>query len=256
MLHSDRTRAESFGEVAERYERTRPSYPEALVDELLAGGLSNVLDLGCGTGKAATLLRERGCEVLGVEPDARMASVARRNGIEVEIASFERWQPRERRFDLITSAQAWHWIDPAVGLPKAAEILRPGGRLAVFWNVGVPPRELKAKLDGIYRRLAPAAERHSVLLGNAERRTNTIAGVVGEFGGLFAQPRAQSWTWKQRYSAGAWRELLLTHSDLRALAPDAREALLEAVESALQEAGGEFEMTYETHLVSMRVRDR
>jgi SAM-dependent methyltransferase len=256
MLHCDRTRAESFGEVAERYERTRPSYPEGLVDELLADGPANVLDLGCGTGKAAALLRERGCEVLGVEPDARMASVAMRKGIEVEIASFESWQPRGRRFDLVTSGQAWHWIDPALGLPKAAHVLRPGGRLAVFWNVGVPPPALKAQLDPIYRRFAPAAERHSVLLGNAEHRTNTIAGVVGEFDALFAQPRAQSWTWTQRYSASAWRELLLTHSDHRTLEPGAREALLEAVESALQDAGGEFEMTYETHLVSMRVRDR
>ncbi|QFZ22878.1 class I SAM-dependent methyltransferase [Saccharothrix syringae] len=83
-LHRDRTRAESFGSVARRYDRYRPGYPAALVDDLVAVGPTRVLDVGCGTGKVAAALVGRGLPVLGVEVDGRMAEVA---GV---------WRPRPR----------------------------------------------------------------------------------------------------------------------------------------------------------------
>src|ERR1700710_344576 len=119
MLYEDRSRAESFGAVAQLYARVRPSYPPELVDALLIDGPRRVLDVGCGTGIAASLLAARGCEVLGVEIDKRMAAVARARGIEVELAQFERWDERGRHFELLTSAQAWHWVDPLAGAEKA-----------------------------------------------------------------------------------------------------------------------------------------
>ena len=133
-MHTNRTRAESFGAVAEVYELARPSYPPALVDDLLAGAPADALDVGCGTGKAARLLTQRGVPVLGVEVDARMAAVARAHGLTVDIGTFEQWNAAGRQFDLIVSGQAWHWIDPDAGAAKAAVLLRPGGLLAPFWN--------------------------------------------------------------------------------------------------------------------------
>ena len=132
-FHAERHRAESFGDVAEQYDRFRPSYPVALVDDLMALGASEVLDIGCGTGKAGQLLVQRGGSVLGVEIDAQMCGIARRHGLTVETAPFETWDPIGRRFDLIISGQAWHWVDPSIGVPKAATLLRPGGTIALFW---------------------------------------------------------------------------------------------------------------------------
>src|SRR5215475_3487386 len=90
-VHTNRTRAESFGAVADAYDRARPSYPPALIDDLLAAAPADALDVGCGTGKAARLLAERGVPVLGVEVDARMAAVARAHEIPVELGTFEQW---------------------------------------------------------------------------------------------------------------------------------------------------------------------
>jgi predicted RNA methylase len=97
MLFDDRTRAESFGAVAELYDRARPSYPPELIDTLLEDAPRHVLDVGCGTGIASTLLAAGGADVLGIEVDARMAEVARTKGLAVEVSSFEQLgRPRSR----------------------------------------------------------------------------------------------------------------------------------------------------------------
>ncbi len=105
MLHHDRARAGSFGEDAECYDRARPGYPSALVDALLTDAPGEVLDVGCGTGIVGRLLSGRGCRVLGVEPDPRVAAIARRHGLAVEIGTFEDWDSAGRRFDLVTSVK-------------------------------------------------------------------------------------------------------------------------------------------------------
>jgi SAM-dependent methyltransferase len=74
QLHRQRQVAESFGSVAERYDRARPGYPAALVERIVAASPGpRVLDVGCGTGIAARQFQAAGCRVLGVDPDPRMA---------------------------------------------------------------------------------------------------------------------------------------------------------------------------------------
>jgi SAM-dependent methyltransferase len=77
------------------------------------------------------------------DPDIRMADVARQSGLEIEVATFETWEPAGREFDAVIAAQAWHWVDPVAGAAKAAQVLRAGGRLAVFWNAFEPPPDLR-----------------------------------------------------------------------------------------------------------------
>jgi SAM-dependent methyltransferase len=91
--HELRHLAESFGEDAALYDRARPSDPASLVDNLLATHPVAVLDVGCGTGKVSRLFLERGCDVLGVEADPRMAAFAQSAGLAVEVARFEAWDP-------------------------------------------------------------------------------------------------------------------------------------------------------------------
>jgi SAM-dependent methyltransferase len=251
VLFEDRSRAESFGAVAAQYDRVRPSYPLALVDALLAGGAQSVLDVGCGTGIAAALLVARGCAVLGVEVDARMAALARAKGLEVEVGHFEEWDPRGRRFDLVSSAQAWHWIDPRAGAARAAQALRSGGLLGVFWNFGDPPPHVRELLSPIYTRLGPGVENYSVLFGNRDARVqDTLDGLAAA--GAYGPAQTTRFAWSEHYGTAAWLAQLATHSDHRALPAARRERLLDAVGEALDSVGGSFEMPYETVLVLAR----
>jgi SAM-dependent methyltransferase len=90
--HQHRRIAESFGVDPDRYDRTRPRYPDALVERIIAGCTGrDVLDVGSGTGIVARQFGAAGCTVIGIEPDERMAEFARRGGAEVEVATFEAW---------------------------------------------------------------------------------------------------------------------------------------------------------------------
>lgn len=252
MLHAERHRAESFGAVAELYDRSRPSYPPALVDALLEQPVSRALDVGCGTGIAAALLAQRGVEVLGVEVDARMAALARSRGLTVEVARFEDWDDAGRRFELVTSAQAWHWVDPVAGAAKAASVLAPGGRLCVFWNLADPPAEFLERVNPVYERLAPGVERYSVLLGRGRRERARPALEAIAANGDFADAQARTFPWSRSYDTQAWLAQLMTHSDHQTLPVRQREALLEAVGAELDALGGSFEMRYEAVLGSAR----
>src|SRR5215472_18445759 len=81
----------TFDRAAERYDRVRPDYPEALFDDLVAlAGLTpgdHLLEVGCATGKATRPLARRGFRITCVELGAELAAVARRDlaGFEVEV---------------------------------------------------------------------------------------------------------------------------------------------------------------------------
>lgn len=253
MLHEDRRRAESFGTDAEQYHRVRPRYPAALVDALVTPSTNDVLDVGCGTGIAGQLFRARGCRVLGVEPDARMAEVARDGGLEVEVSTFEPWDPAGRRFDLLISAQAWHWVDPDRGAAKAAEVVREGGRVGIFWNMGRPSDALRATLSEVYARHEPELEHYSVLLGNSDERLDrTETALVAS--GRFAPPTRSSWRWVRPYSTSEWLENLVTHSDHRTLPADRQAPLLDDLRQRIDALGGTVEMTYEACLLTAERR--
>jgi len=256
MLFEQRQRAGSFGEDAEQYDRSRPTYPSALVDALMVDRPARVLDVGCGTGIASALFLERGCQVLGVEPDDRMAEVARRRGLEVEVATFETWEPGDRRFDLVVSGQAWHWVDPVRGAHQAARVLREGGRLGLFWNVAHPPPDLKQALDALYDRLAPGLDAYSVMLGNSDSDRFDAAADGARESGRFEQVTVTSFGHDATYTTAEWLDQLPTHSDHRVLGTDQLAPLLEAVGQKIDDYGGSFVMHYETVLVgAVRVGD-
>jgi SAM-dependent methyltransferase len=253
-IHRDRRRAGSFGDDAERYDRVRPPYPDALIDFLLASGPRTVLDVGCGTGIAARLLMARGCDVLGLEPDPRMAAVARRRGVAVEEGTIEEWSPGDRRFDLLTAGQAWHWVDPWRGPVGAAAALRPGGRIGLFWNQAQHDHAVRPALDEAYARAAPVLGRQSVLMG---RRDVALYESVAESfrrTGEFDDVAVDVFGHDIDYSGEEWVELAGTHSDHHTLPPPQLAELLAELRLQIDRVGGRVPVHYEATLVSGRRR--
>ncbi|MFJ4473344.1 class I SAM-dependent methyltransferase [Streptomyces sp. NPDC089424] len=139
------SRAHSFNAVAAQYAANRPSYPPALFDaiEELAGRPlrgARVVDVGAGTGIATALLRDRGADVVAVEPGDGMSAHFRRTrpGLPIVRGDGNALPLADGCADFVTYAQAWHWTDPQLAIPEAFRVLRPGGALALWWNRDAP----------------------------------------------------------------------------------------------------------------------
>ncbi len=253
----DRERARLFDREAERYDRSRPTYPDAVIDEVLGpepAGVT-VLDVACGTGIASRQMTARGARVLGVELNPGMARIARRHGIATEVAAFETWEPAGRTFDVVTCAQAWHWLDPEVSLEKAALVLRAGGRLCVIWSVGHHPNDLAAALEAVYRRALPPGAGNLTVGYSANTMDHAPPDFRAAFAGLrardkFETPQVKSVPWARVYTRDEWLDELQSHSDHAALAADLRSSLLNEVARTIDDFGGSFRMAYETILIS------
>ena len=242
-IHQYRQVAESFGVDPGLYDRARPSYPDALVARIVAAspGL-DVLDVGCGTGIAARQFRAAGCRVLGGEPDARMADFARRTGIEVEVATFEAWDSAGRTFDAVVAGQSWHWVDPVAGAAQAARVLRPGGRLALFWHVFEPPRDVAEAVGAVYRRVVPDSPfnlgaRSQQTDRTAELFTTRAADGMREAGG-FGEPEQWRFDWERCYTRDEWLDQLASSGAITPLPPDKRAEVLAGSGAALDAMGG------------------
>ncbi len=252
-----------FGQVADLYDRHRPSYPPQLVDDLLAaarvGNGGRVLEVGAGTGKATELFAQRGAVVVGVEPSAAMAALARRRcaafpNVTILESDFEDLDLGGERFPLLYAAQAWHWIDPEVRYRRARMALSDGGRLGVFWNRPAwGPSELRTALSVAYRRHAPEMPADSPLHPDNPQPQGDddwvaeIAAVAG-----FTAPEVHLYDWSLDYAADDYAALMNTLSDFQQLEAERRQRLLEAIRTTIADHGGALTMPMITRLHTAR----
>ncbi|GAA1080100.1 class I SAM-dependent methyltransferase [Tsukamurella spumae] len=223
-LHEDRGRALSFGALAEDYDRLRPRYSDATLDAIATG--RSALDVGAGTGILARQLRDRGLDVLAVEPDGAMAALARASGVPAEVATFEEWDARGRTFDLITFGQSFHWVDADRAIPRFAELLNPGGRVVLLWNklrpTSPPNEELRvASSDYVNVEAAGAGTLEDLMVRMAALQKRF------EDAGFAVTEREDTWTETQ--SKQRWLDLAFTYSSHSTLPDDRRSALRTAL---------------------------
>ncbi|MBZ0280184.1 MAG: class I SAM-dependent methyltransferase [Anaerolineae bacterium] len=144
MAGIDRSRRISFEEQAERYDATASGYPAEIIDDIVKlaklspGG--RILEIGCGSGQATISFAERGYAIVAVELGERLAQLAANKLRSFPLAQvihheFESWPLPPQPFDLVLSAEAFHWIVPQVGIPKLAQALVPGGMVALLWSL-------------------------------------------------------------------------------------------------------------------------
>ena len=231
-----------FDEVPELYDRVRPDYPNELFEDLAAiTGIaenSKVLEVGCGTGLATRSFAARGYDITAVEPGAGMAAVAARHltgqpNVRIEQSTFEAWEDRGRRFDLVTAASAWHWVDPSIGWQKAHDVLRPGGWLAILGNVvyRLPDEpEVYAETADLHELYSPGNAWWAAPPLEAElRATGDGWGFQTDPGDLFDPPVAHWFPFVQWFDGEGFADLLRSMSIYRRLDPTVREPLLDGI---------------------------
>jgi SAM-dependent methyltransferase len=125
------------------YVKYRPSYPKAFVDWLIEQAAlteqSVIADVGSGTGISAKLFLDRGMSVIGIEPNEDMRKAA--EDILADYPNFksigasaEATPLPDSYVDMVMAGQAFHWFDRDAFRNECKRILKPSGKVALFWN--------------------------------------------------------------------------------------------------------------------------
>ncbi len=233
-----RERRTTFDEVAELYDRARPTYPDALIDDVVALARlepeSRIVEVGCGTGKATLPLAELGLRITCVELGASLAAVAQRklagfSSVEIVNADFERWEP-ERVYDAAIAFTAFHWLPPEVRYVKSAEVLREGGRLAVAMVHHVLPDDADpffVEVQADYEEASPG--------GEPPGPPDSVEGFGAEMeeSGLFRVVVERRYQWDVEYTSNEYVDVLNTYSDHRLKNDATRDRLFDLIRARI-----------------------
>jgi hypothetical protein len=153
----------------------------------------------------------------------------------------------------VYAAQAWHWVDPVTGGHKAADALRPGGWLALFWNrADLDGCEWHDDLQPIYERIAePLTHKNIRHLQDNTAKHNTGKLISTE---RFGDAAVRHIPWAQTYTTAEYVTLLGTYSNHRMLPDAQRRELHDAIAASIDAQGGVIEHPYITDLVASPVR--
>jgi SAM-dependent methyltransferase len=189
----------AFDEVAAEYDRSRPTYPDQLIDHAcMVAGLANgdcVLEVGCGSGQLTHSLVARGLCVTAIEPGKQLASLAAQKlegsgQVEFVNTPFEDAALPSEHFRAAFSASAFHWVDPDVSWQKAADALVPGGTLALLQYCGLQEQRSARDQETLLAALARIAPEIAADWPSYRELAATVAGAE-----LRRDNVSEAWAW-------------------------------------------------------------
>ncbi|MEA5595041.1 class I SAM-dependent methyltransferase [Rivularia sp. UHCC 0363] len=158
-----------YSKVADAYNRTRPRYPQELVDRTIElaklSENAKILEIGCGPGTATTEFAKFGFSMVCLEPSEESCNLATQNcanfpDVEIINTTFEEWVQTDE-FDCVLAATSFHWVSPDIGYPKLKKVLKDNGSLILLWNKEPQPSyEVYQILDEVYQRQVPSLSRY------------------------------------------------------------------------------------------------
>jgi ubiquinone/menaquinone biosynthesis C-methylase UbiE len=243
-----------FDEIAAEYDRNRPMYPDELVDQACQvagiGAGDRVLEIGCGSGQLTRSLLARGLHVTALEPGQNLMALARQNlegagAVEFMNARFEDASCPREHFRAVFSASALHWVDPEVSWRKIADVLVPGGTLALVQYFGIEEQRSRQDQQAMLAAIRKAApdiaadwpayrDLDATLAGVRQRRENVSAAwawlgsydVARDYASdLFGDVQVAVVPKLIEQTADELNALLRTMSFYAQLSPDQRQAL-------------------------------
>src|SRR6516225_8285800 len=195
-----------FEVIAAEYDRRRPTYPDELVDQACEvagiGSGDRVLEVGCGSGHLTRGLVARGLHVTALEPGKNLIALARQNlegagEVEFVSAQFEDASLPRKQFQAVFSASAFHWVDPKVSWQKAADVLVPGGTLALVQYFGLEEPRSKLDQDAALAAMSKVAPDIAAHWPSYRDLDATLAGMEQRRGNV-----SEVWAWLGSYDVG------------------------------------------------------
>ena len=212
-----------------------------------------ILEIGCGTGQITRPFARRGYAILALELGPSLAALAAEHlrpypQVRVMPVAFETWPIEREAFDLVLSAQAFHWINPAFGLARAAEVLKPQGAIALVWHIDRSEHtDFYQATRPLYERFLPSdAQREHV--DPLEQRAMRYHDALRQ-SRAFAGQTTFRHSWQHQYTGPQFLKLLQTFSNHQTLPEPAKTQFFQGVEAELARFGNVVTCHYETLLL-------
>jgi ubiquinone/menaquinone biosynthesis C-methylase UbiE len=270
-----------FDEIAAEYDRRRPAYPDELVDQACQvagiGRGDHVLEVGCGSGQLTRSLVARGLHVTALEPGTNLMALARQNlegagEVEFVNAQFEDAVLPREQFQAVFCASAFHWLDPEVSWQKAADVLVPGGTLALVAYFGLEEPRSKQDQEAALAAIGKVApdiaanwpayrDLDATLAGTEQRRGNVseVWAWLGSYdiardyaGRLFGDVQVAVMPKLTEHTPGELNALVRTMSFHARLSPGQRQALEREHAAIYERLGRPIRASTVTALVTAR----
>lgn len=235
--------SKSFNKAADYYDVFRPSYPSEVIGCIEANTslhvASKILEIGAGSGKATELFLNRGYELLCIEPGAQLAEIGvqkhRDKKLQYVVTRFEDWEEPRKGNDLVFSAQAYHWVPQPEGYKRCAEVLKPNGHLALFWNFYLCG---DSKLDKEVAELCN--QYHAFTISSKEeidRRINSTSAEISN-SGYFEAPSIYKFPWSHKEDVDSFIGFLNTTSSFLVLSKSEQNKFIAELRLLFSNNGG------------------
>lgn len=246
-------RKESFDNVAQIYDRIRPCYPPELISDIIENTKvtekSNILEIGAGTGKATLQLAEKGLRVHCVEPGQNLVNILLDKCcaypvISADIASFEQWETQNyEAYDLVCSAQAFHWIDPEIRYKKSHSLLKDKGHLALFWYTpgegsSEAKEEIEKAITACISEYSKRDENGKTFQDIKKEREEEIAS-----SGLFDRIKVFQYEIEQKHDAESYIDVINSYSAYAVLKEETKSMLNDKIKDIILKHGGYIKST-------------
>ena len=224
-----------FEDAAQLYDEVRPRYPEEIVEHIIAFAAlpahGRVFEVGCGTGQMTLPFAQRGYTVVALDQGERLAALAAQHcqpypQVRVVPCAFETWQDVPGGYDLFLSAQAFHWISPAYGLARAAELLKAGGTIALVWRLD------RSQGSAFWQATEPIYNTYNPQTSSGDLPLETKVDLYRHAlrtSRQFTDVHEKAWSATQRYSGEEYLKLLQTVSVNRAMPEPHKSRFFEAI---------------------------
>lgn len=251
----------TFSKVVNDYDYGRPTYPVELYEKICEfSGINqgaDILEVGVGTGQATDRFIGKGfhLDLLEVsEEQVRFLTekYKEHNGVMLHRGYFEEFAS-EKKYNLIYSATAFHWVNSEIGYPKAYEMLKPGGTMAVFWqmsSVTYHDTGIFLGLNEIKKKYLPEESLGFDEEGIQKVKEKRIKQI--QSGGCFSEPQIFEYRWIDEYDSNRYATLVNTYSSTQLLEDDVREKYLQEIKNYIDAHGRKVEMPQLVYLYLVR----
>ncbi len=193
-----------------------------------------------------------GYRIHAIELGERLAALAAANcrrwpAVSISAGAFESFEAPAGHYDLVFSAQAFHWIDPMVRLTNTVRLLSQKGSLALLYNFTPFLEGPLAILNDKLEHETGGRITQSQTRGDIDRWVNELRACK-----LFEPCQLREYPWQQHYSAEEYIGLFRTYSDYRNLGLDRQSKMADVIRRTIDDSGGSVLRSYVCVLIHAR----